>query len=136
MLDLGEAGLPGTNGRYREITGKTCCFSQIRGVLRMEEAAASCAIPLCCLHLTVRTVDRKITSIRPASRRARQLHPFSRNYGSGPELNDFKEIMVGNSAKKKMLNQEKHKNNRSRKPTSGGYRLKGHRQAAGTVFFS
>ena len=40
---------------------------------------------------------------------------FSRNYGSGPELNDFKERMVGNSAKKKiLLNHEKHKNNRSR----------------------
>ena len=40
---------------------------------------------------------------------------FSRNYGSGTELNDFEDIMVGNSAKKKMLlNQEKHKNNRSR----------------------
>ena len=62
---------------------------------------------------------------------------FSRNYGSGTELNDFEDIMVGNSAKKKMLlNQEKHKNNRSRKPTSGGYRLKGHRQAAGTVFLA
>ena len=41
---------------------------------------------------------------------------FPRNYGSGLEPNDFEDIIVRKSAKKKdVLNQEKHKNNRSTK---------------------
>jgi hypothetical protein len=37
---------------------------------RKHTSSVRCVIPLCFLHLTGWTVDRKITSIRPASRRA------------------------------------------------------------------
>lgn len=37
---------------------------------RKHTSCVRCVIPLCFMHLTGWTVDRKITSIRPASRRA------------------------------------------------------------------
>ena len=86
-LNLAETCYPESNGRYREITAKTCCFSQICGMLRMGEAAASCVrcmITMSCLH-----GGATIASF------------FPRNYGSGPEPNNFEDIMVRKSAKKK-----------------------------------